>query len=48
MSGEGRNFCAGIDLSVAGGILSGVTGAACPSRAREQLRRSILQMQVNL
>lgn len=32
--------------SVARGILKGITGASCPSRAREQLRRDILAMQV--
>lgn len=48
LTGKGRNFCGGIDLSVAHGILKGVTQAECPSRAREQLRRNILAMQVPL
>jgi hypothetical protein len=46
LSGEGRNFCGGIDLSVARSILKTVNDAQCPSRAREQLRRDILAMQV--
>lgn len=48
LTGEGRNFCGGIDLSVARGILKGITDAKCPSRAREQLRRDILAMQVQV
>jgi hypothetical protein len=46
LSGEGRNFCGGIDLSVARSILKTVNDAQCPSRARETLRRDILAMQV--
>lgn len=46
LSGEGRNFCGGIDLSVARSILKTVHDAQCPSRAREKLRRDILAMQV--
>lgn len=46
LSGEGRNFCGGIDLSVARSILKTVNDAQCPSRAREKLRRDILAMQV--
>lgn len=45
LSGNGRNFCAGIDLGVAFGLTNTVTQAACPSRAREKLRLQILHMQ---
>ncbi len=44
LSGEGKHFCAGIDLR----LLMSVTNrqnAACNGRAREQLRKSILELQ---
>lgn len=44
LSGAGRNFCAGIDLAMLGGIAQAVAHAD-PARSREQLRRLILDLQ---
>jgi enoyl-CoA hydratase len=42
LSGNGRNFCAGIDLTMLGSLLSGHEDRA---RAAEDLRRTILDLQ---
>lgn len=44
LSGAGRNFCAGIDLAMLGGIATTVAHAD-PARGREKLRRVILDLQ---
>ena len=44
LSGEGRNFCAGIDLAMMGGIQQRVAHAD-GARSREALRRLILDLQ---
>lgn len=44
LSGEGRNFCAGIDLAMLGGVAQAVADAD-PARSREKLRRLILDLQ---
>lgn len=45
LAGNGKHFCAGLDLSMFSDIMS---GSAEPGRAREGLRRTILRMQDNL
>jgi len=44
LSGAGRNFCAGIDLAMLGGLAEPVPGKD-PARSREVLRRLILDLQ---
>jgi len=44
ITGAGRNFCAGIDLAMLGGVAQAVAHAD-PARSREQLRRLILDLQ---
>lgn len=44
LSGEGKNFCAGIDLAMLGGVAQAVAHAD-PARSREALRRLILDLQ---
>ncbi len=44
LAGEGRNFCAGIDLAMLGGVAQAVADAD-PARSREKLRRLILDLQ---
>lgn len=44
LTGEGRNFCAGIDLAMLGGVAQ-VVAHADPARSRENLRRLILDLQ---
>ncbi len=44
LSGEGRHFCAGIDLDMLGGILQRIADAD-EARRREKLRRLILDLQ---
>lgn len=44
LSGEGRNFCAGIDLSMLGGIQQQIANPD-GARSRETLRRIILDLQ---
>ena len=44
LSGEGRNFCAGIDLAMMGGIQQRIAHPD-PARSREALRRLILDFQ---
>ena len=45
LHGEGKNFCAGIDLSMFGGLID---KSLEPSRAAEQFRRFVLSLQDNL
>lgn len=45
LAGNGRHFCAGIDLALFSEI---APGAKEPGRAREQLRRNVLRLQANL
>jgi enoyl-CoA hydratase len=47
LAGNGKHFCAGIDLSLFGGIVPG-SGSGDPGRSAEQLRRTILRLQDNL
>ena len=44
LSGEGRNFCAGIDLAMLGGVAEAVANKD-PARSREALRHLILDLQ---
>jgi enoyl-CoA hydratase len=44
LSGAGKNFCAGIDLAMLGGVAEAVTNKD-PARSREALRRLILDLQ---
>lgn len=44
LSGEGRNFCAGIDLAMLAGVADAVARRD-PARSREALRRLILDLQ---
>lgn len=44
LAGAGRNFCAGIDLAMLGGVAQAVAHAD-PARSREKLRRLILDLQ---
>jgi enoyl-CoA hydratase len=44
LSGAGRNFCAGIDLAMLGGVAE-VVAHKDPARSREALRRLILDLQ---
>ncbi len=44
LSGAGKNFCAGIDLAMLGGVAQAVAHAD-PARSREALRRLILDLQ---
>ncbi|MGA9961620.1 MAG: enoyl-CoA hydratase-related protein, partial [Azonexus sp.] len=44
LSGEGRNFCAGIDLAMMGGIQQRIAHAD-GARSREALRQLILDLQ---
>jgi len=44
LSGEGKNFCAGIDLAMLGGVAQAVAHPD-PARSREKLRRLILDLQ---
>lgn len=47
LTGEGQNFCGGLDLETLAGIRDELTRAgACPGRTREAFRRQILAMQV--
>ena len=46
LTGQGKNFCGGIDFSALHHILQ-LRNQDCPGRAREQLRRSIMQWQVS-
>ena len=43
LAGEGKNFCAGIDLSLLMNIQSFNSG--CPARSREKLRKFIIDLQ---
>lgn len=43
LAGEGKNFCAGIDLSLLMGIQQFNDG--CPARSREKLRKFIIDLQ---
>ncbi len=45
LAGNGKHFCAGLDLSVFGNLTS---TAADPARRAEQFRRTVLRMQDNL
>ena len=44
LTGAGKNFCAGIDLAMLGGVAKAVAHAD-PARSREALRRLILDLQ---
>jgi enoyl-CoA hydratase len=44
LSGAGKNFCAGIDLAMLGGVAEAVANKD-PARSREALRRLILDLQ---
>lgn len=44
LAGEGKNFCAGIDLAMLSGVAQAVAHAD-PGRSREKLRRLILDLQ---
>ncbi|MBK9446669.1 MAG: crotonase/enoyl-CoA hydratase family protein [Betaproteobacteria bacterium] len=44
LAGAGKNFCAGIDLAMLGGVAQAVAHAD-PARSREKLRRLILDLQ---
>ena len=44
LAGAGKNFCAGIDLAMLGGVAQAVAHAD-PARSRESLRRLILDLQ---
>jgi enoyl-CoA hydratase len=44
LSGSGKNFCAGIDLAMLGGVAEAVANKD-PARSREALRRLILDLQ---
>lgn len=46
LSGEGRHFCSGIDLSLLMGITN--SGETCNARLREKLRRQILDLQSSI
>ena len=49
VTGQGRNFCAGIDLSMAAGLIAKwPKDGRCPARAAERSRLDILQMQDSL
>ena len=43
--GQGKNFCAGIDLANISAMLAKGASTACPGRQREALRRHIRQLQ---
>ena len=45
LAGNGKHFCAGLDLSVFGDLVS---DSPDPARRAEQLRRTILRLQANL
>jgi enoyl-CoA hydratase len=45
LAGNGKHFCAGLDLSVFGNLQGGATE---PARQAEQLRRTVLRLQGNL
>ena len=45
LRGQGKNFCAGIDFTALNSI-SATVNVPCPGRAREALRRHILNWQV--
>ena len=44
LAGAGKHFCAGIDLSMLG-QLQGLVSTGCPGRGRDDLRRTILDLQ---
>ena len=44
LAGAGKNFCAGIDLAMLGGVAQAVAHAD-PARSREKLRRLVLDLQ---
>lgn len=44
ISGEGKHFCSGIDLSLLAGITA-AKNASCDGRAREKLRKQVFQLQ---
>lgn len=44
LSGAGKNFCAGIDLAMLGGVAQAVAHVD-PARSREKLRRLVLDLQ---
>ena len=48
ISGCGRNFCAGIDLAYLQDMFKRLAQVTCPGRMREQFRRHIMIMQVNM
>jgi enoyl-CoA hydratase len=48
LAGNGKHFCAGIDLSLFGDFGSSATGSSDPGRAAEKQRRLILRLQDNL
>ena len=48
ISGCGRNFCAGIDLAYLQDMFKRLAQVSCPGRMREQFRRHIMIMQVNM
>ena len=49
LTGRGKNFCAGIDLSMAAGLMANWRkDGQCPGRAAERSRREILRMQDSL
>ncbi|KAK9831511.1 hypothetical protein WJX81_004189 [Elliptochloris bilobata] len=47
LTGQGKNFCAGIDFSALAGVVR-VLDAGCPGRARERLLRDIQRWQASL
>ena len=47
LSGNGKNFCAGIDLSYLQDMFNRLGKTSCPGRMREQFRRHIMTMQVS-
>ncbi len=48
LAGNGKHFCAGIDLSLFANIVPGQAGSKEPGRQAEALRRTILRLQDNL
>jgi hypothetical protein len=49
IAGEGKNFCAGIDVGFLAGLFGRSAATApgeCPGQQRLELRRGILKMQV--
>lgn len=48
LAGNGKHFCAGIDLAMFGTDVSLAAGSREPARSREAMRRHILRLQDNL